>query len=59
MLTCIGGASGIGRLVAHRMSKLGSTIVICDVNEKGMADVAQEITSAGGKAYFISKIYSL
>jgi hypothetical protein len=40
-----GGASGIGRLVAKRLSKLGSTVVIWDVNQKGMDEVANEIKS--------------
>ena len=30
-----GGGSGIGRLIANKLAKLGATIVTWDVNEKG------------------------
>lgn len=38
-----GGGSGIGQLVAKRLAKRGATIVIWDVNEKGMAATSKDI----------------
>lgn len=45
-----GSGSGIGRLTAHRLAKLGAQVVLLDVNEKAIKEVEKEISSAGGKA---------
>ncbi|MDA1091107.1 MAG: SDR family NAD(P)-dependent oxidoreductase [Proteobacteria bacterium] len=48
-----GGASGIGRAVAQKVSAMGSTIVIADLNDKGGKQVADEIKKNGSKAIFL------
>jgi NAD(P)-dependent dehydrogenase (short-subunit alcohol dehydrogenase family) len=45
-----GGASGIGRAVAQKLSAMGSAIVIADLNNKGGKQVASEIEANGSKA---------
>lgn len=45
-----GGASGIGRGVALLFAREGASVGIFDLDEAGARKVAQEITSAGGKA---------
>jgi NAD(P)-dependent dehydrogenase (short-subunit alcohol dehydrogenase family) len=45
-----GGASGIGRAVALAFARLGAAIVVLDHNAIAGAEVAAEITNAGGKA---------
>jgi len=42
-----GGASGLGRLLALKLSKLGCKIVLVDVNEQGLRQVAKEIEEQG------------
>jgi len=37
-----GGASGMGRLAAQRMAKLGARVAAVDVNEAGLAETARE-----------------
>jgi len=46
-----GGGSGIGRLMALKLSKLGAVIVTWDVNAKGNDETVSMIKSAGGTAY--------
>ncbi|KAH0949900.1 hypothetical protein HN011_003306 [Eciton burchellii] len=46
-----GGASGIGRLIASKLAKLGAHVIIWDINKSGLVDVAEEIKAAGGKCY--------
>ena len=49
-----GGASGIGRVTAHRFAEEGATALIWDLNdEKGQA-VVKEIEDKGGKAEYFS-----
>jgi NAD(P)-dependent dehydrogenase (short-subunit alcohol dehydrogenase family) len=46
-----GAASGIGRALAERLLGLGtSAVVLTDVNEKGLHEVAKALTSQGLKA---------
>jgi all-trans-retinol dehydrogenase (NAD+) len=42
-----GGASGIGRLMAHKMAAGGSHIIIWDIAEANLAQVSREISAAG------------
>ncbi|XP_072751948.1 estradiol 17-beta-dehydrogenase 11 [Anoplolepis gracilipes] len=46
-----GGASGIGKLIAIKLAKLGAHVIIWDINQKGLAEIAEEIKKAGGKCY--------
>jgi len=43
-----GGASGLGRLAALEMARLGGRLVIWDVNADGLARVVEELTSLDG-----------
>ena len=45
-----GAGSGIGRATAILLSKEGATVVVADIDFTTARNVAQEITSAGGKA---------
>ena len=45
-----GAASGIGRAIALGYGREGARLVLLDINEKGTAEAAQEIRSAGGEA---------
>jgi len=45
-----GGARGIGRAIALRLAEDGAAVAVADLNAEGAADVAAEITGAGGKA---------
>ncbi len=45
-----GAGSGIGRAIAQGYAREGARVVLLDMNEKAVAEVAQEIRSAGGKA---------
>lgn len=46
-----GGASGLGRLTALRLAKLGAKVILWDVQEDGLKRVAEEIKAAGGAVY--------
>lgn len=43
-----GAASGIGRQIALHLGTLGASLVLADLDEAGLADVAGAITAAGG-----------
>lgn len=45
-----GAASGMGRVAARMLSQQGASVVLCDVNEKALCLVNDEI-STDGKAY--------
>jgi NAD(P)-dependent dehydrogenase (short-subunit alcohol dehydrogenase family) len=45
-----GAASGIGRTSAMTMAAEGASVVVADINEKGAAEVAGEISATGGNA---------
>lgn len=49
-----GAASGIGRATALLLAREGASVVIADLNDQGAAEVAAEITSAGGSALGVS-----
>ncbi|PIK53041.1 putative epidermal retinol dehydrogenase 2 isoform X2 [Apostichopus japonicus] len=46
-----GGGNGFGRLFALEFTKLGATVVLWDINEKGAQDVVEECIALGGTAY--------
>jgi NAD(P)-dependent dehydrogenase (short-subunit alcohol dehydrogenase family) len=48
-----GGASGIGRGCAERLSSEGATVIVTDIDEKQGKQTAQNIVDAGGKAQFL------
>jgi NAD(P)-dependent dehydrogenase (short-subunit alcohol dehydrogenase family) len=45
-----GGASGIGRAIAHRLADAGATVAVLDLRADGAAAVADEITRRGRRA---------
>jgi 2-keto-3-deoxy-L-fuconate dehydrogenase len=45
-----GGASGIGRAIAHRFAHSGACVRVLDIDENGASAVAGEITDRGGNA---------
>ncbi len=45
-----GGASGIGRALAEGLAREGARIVLADVDQEGMAEVAGGIRAGGGQA---------
>jgi len=49
-----GGASGIGKATSLRLAREGAAVVIADINADAGQSVVDEITTAGGKALFIS-----
>src|SRR5207245_11430834 len=42
-----GAGSGIGKETALAFARRGASLVICDVNEPGLADTAQQIGALG------------
>lgn len=46
-----GGGSGLGRLVALRLSRLGARIVLWDVNKGGIEETRRMIKEEGGEAW--------
>lgn len=47
-----GGASGIGRAVAHAFADQGAKVMVCDIDEEAGAAVAADIVDRGGEAVF-------
>lgn len=45
-----GAASGIGAATAQRFAHEGASVLLCDINDKGLADTAGQIRAAGGRA---------
>ncbi|MBS1844841.1 MAG: acetoin reductase [Actinobacteria bacterium] len=45
-----GAARGIGQGVARRLAAEGANVAVADLNAEGAANVAEEITAAGGRA---------
>ncbi|XP_030239103.1 epidermal retinol dehydrogenase 2, partial [Drosophila navojoa] len=50
-----GGGNGLGRQLAERLGKLGTKIIIWDINQKGIAETIQIVEAAGGycKGYVV------
>ncbi|NLR65214.1 glucose 1-dehydrogenase [Chitinophaga varians] len=48
-----GGGSGIGRSVAELYARHGASVIVSDIDERGGQAVVEEITRAGGKAFFV------
>ncbi|NP_001171786.1 epidermal retinol dehydrogenase 2-like [Saccoglossus kowalevskii] len=46
-----GAGSGIGRLMSINFAKLGSTLVIWDINKDGADETVKQITDLGGQAH--------
>ena len=44
-----GGAQGLGQAISQRLAREGCTVVIADVNEKGVADTATTISKETGR----------
>lgn len=44
-----GAASGIGRAIALECGRRGASLVLCDVNEKGLAETESELRKLGRK----------
>ncbi|MEC8504185.1 MAG: SDR family NAD(P)-dependent oxidoreductase, partial [Actinomycetota bacterium] len=49
-----GGAQGMGAAIAKDWASLGAEVCVADINEEGIASVAEEIRAAGGSATHIS-----
>lgn len=45
-----GAASGIGAAIARDLARFGATVILADLDEKGLATVTAEIEASGGKA---------
>jgi 2-hydroxycyclohexanecarboxyl-CoA dehydrogenase len=45
-----GGASGIGRGIAHALAALGAAVAVADMNAAGSTDTVRAVEAAGGKA---------
>ena len=50
-----GAASGIGRATAEAFAREGATLLLCDVDEKGLAEVARETNAAVAERVDVSK----
>ncbi|XP_030383063.1 estradiol 17-beta-dehydrogenase 11 isoform X2 [Scaptodrosophila lebanonensis] len=50
-----GGGNGLGRLLAERLGKMGTKVVIWDINKKGIAETVEIVQEAGGycKGYVV------
>lgn len=49
-----GGASGIGRAIAHVFADAGAAVAVMDIDEPGGHAVARDITASGGRALFVA-----
>lgn len=47
-----GGGTGIGRAIAHELASLGAYVVVAARSEERLIAVVDEITTAGGSAFF-------
>ncbi|KAH8419248.1 hypothetical protein KR222_000096 [Zaprionus bogoriensis] len=50
-----GGGNGLGRLLAERLGKMGTKVIIWDINKKGIAETVEIVQEAGGycKGYVV------
>jgi len=48
-----GGAQGMGAAIALHWAAQGAAVCVADLNEEGVAGVAQQIRDAGGQATHI------
>jgi NAD(P)-dependent dehydrogenase (short-subunit alcohol dehydrogenase family) len=48
-----GAGSGIGRATAERLAKEGAAVIAADLDERGGAETAKRIESAGGRVIFV------
>lgn len=48
LILITGAGSGLGKLMAHRFSKLGAKLVLVDIDEKANEKTANEILMQGG-----------
>ncbi len=46
-----GAASGIGAAIARDLARFGAKVVLADMDQAGMAEVADQIKSSGGTAF--------
>lgn len=46
-----GAASGIGAAIAQDLARFGARVVLADMDEAGMAAIAEQITASGGTAF--------
>ncbi|XP_043495174.1 estradiol 17-beta-dehydrogenase 11 [Polistes fuscatus] len=46
-----GGAGGIGKLIAQKLSHLGAHVIILDINKSALEDTVNEIRNQGGKCW--------
>ena len=49
-----GAGNGIGRATALRFAQEGAGLVLCDLDEEGLAGTHQEVTAAGGEAVTVA-----
>src|SRR4029450_2546031 len=49
-----GAAAGLGRAIALRLSEEGATLVLADIEAKGLAETERQIKAAGGAAMAIA-----
>jgi len=45
-----GGAQGIGAAVARRLSQGGASVAVLDLQQNSAVEMAEQLTSAGGRA---------
>jgi len=48
-----GGADGIGRAVAAMFARQQANVFVADINEKGGAELEQQVTKEGGRCTFV------